>query len=218
MKLLCISASNIIQKENGTSYKICQLVIDHMNKKLAIIKQNIIELKKYILEPCIGCGKCFYDNRCKLNDDFNIIYEEIIDTDIVVFVSPHYAPIPAKLAMLLEKMEQITFLKWIKNNSYKSEVYGKKAGIISHGGGELWALNSYKKMVNDTIANALSTIQINVVPLNKKWNTGISLPIKKSIIYEKSIFPYQEYDWKYISQRISCYINCICNGIANKDA
>jgi hypothetical protein len=146
-----------------------------------------------------------------------IIYEKIIDNDIVVFVSPHYAPIPAKLAILLEKMEQITFLKWIKDNSYKSEVYGKCVGIISHGGGKLSALNSYKKMVNDTIANALSTIQINVVPLNKKWNTGISLPIKNSIVNKKSIFPYQEYDWEYISQKICKYINCIFNEIINKD-
>jgi multimeric flavodoxin WrbA len=217
MKLLCISASNIVQKENGTSYKICQLVIDEMNNKMENIKQNIIELKKHMLEPCIGCGKCFYNNRCILNDDFNIIYEKIIDNDIVVFVSPHYAPIPAKLAILLEKMEQISFLKWIKDNSYKSEVYGKCVGIISHGGGELWALNSYKKMVNDTIANALDTIQMNVVPLNKKWNTGISLPIKKSNVNEKSIFPYQEYDWDYISKKISKYINCIFNNLLNKD-
>jgi hypothetical protein len=108
-------------------------------------------------------------------------------------------------------------LKWIKDNSYKSEVYGKCVGIISHGGGELWALNSYKKMVNDTIANALNTIQMNVVPLNKKWNTGISLPIKKSSVNEESIFPYQEYDWEYISKKISKYINCIFNNLMNKN-
>lgn len=45
---------------------------------------------------------------------------KFIQADGVFFVSPHYAPIPAKLSMLLEKMEEITFLHWWKYNSYQS--------------------------------------------------------------------------------------------------
>jgi len=140
-----------------------------------------------------------------VKDDFNEVYEKIINSDIIIIVSPHYAPIPAKLAALLEKMEQITFLKWGKDNSYKSEVYGKPVGVISHGGGETWALQSYKEMVNDTIANALETIQLKIVPLNNDWNTGISLSVKKALFIEESIFPHQEYDWDLITAEISVY-------------
>ena len=57
------------------------------------------------------------------------------EADYLFFVSPHYAPIPAKLCMLLEKMEQITFLHWWRDETYQSELFGKLAGIISHGGG-----------------------------------------------------------------------------------
>ncbi|MFT3985788.1 MAG: NAD(P)H-dependent oxidoreductase [Lachnospiraceae bacterium] len=136
----------------------------------------VLELKNHSLLPCIGCGKCWDSHRCTLNDDFNDIYSRIIDCDFLLLVSPHYAPIPAKLAALLEKMEQITFLRWGADNSYKSEVYGKATGVISHGGGADWALKSYKLMVNDTIANALDTIQLRLIPFNNDWNTGISLP------------------------------------------
>lgn len=215
MKSLCISSSNIVHKENenGTSYKICEIVNSEIQKRFRDINHSIIELKNQTISPCIGCGRCFQTNRCIILDDFNEIYKEIIDSDVVIFVSPHYAPIPAKLAALLERMEQITFLKWGRNNSYQSEVFEKIAGIISHGGGEAWALKSYKKMVNDTIANALETIQFKTIPLNEEWNTGISLPIKRALFNDETIFPIQEYDWSFIIDRISEYIEQISKAL-----
>ena len=126
-----------------------------------------------------------------------------------MIVSPHYAPIPAKLAALLEKMEQITFLHWGRDNTYRSEVYGKPAGIISHGGGAAWALPCYKQMVNDTIANALETIQLKTVPLNSEWNTGISIPLKSAVFQGDMLFPVQEYDWDDAAARICEYAEAI---------
>lgn len=110
--------------------------------------------------------------------------------------------------MLLEKMEQITFLHWWKDNTYRSELYHLPAGIISHGGGVQWALKSYKAMVNDTIANALETIQCRVIPFDSEWNTGISLPISK-IEETDSIFPVQKYDWDSIRQKLEEYIEIV---------
>ena len=125
----------------------------------------MIELKNHTIHPCTGCGGCYESRRCLVDDNFNYIYSEIIESDVIFIISPHYAPIPAKLAASLEKMEQITFLHWVKDNSYQSEVFGKITGVISHGGGGRWALKSYKKMVNDTIANALDTIQMKKAPI-----------------------------------------------------
>ena len=173
------------------------------------IEHDTIELKNKSIQPCIGCGRCFESHRCIIHDDFNDIYTAVIRADIIFIVSPHYAPIPAKLAALLEKMEQITFLHWGKDTSYKSEVFGKPTGIISHGGGGEWALKSYKNMVNDTIANALDTIQLKLIPHSDEWNTGISLPVKKAVFTDSSIFPTQEYDWDFITKEISAYVNQI---------
>ncbi len=134
--------------------------------------------------------------------------DKIIHADYIFFISPHYAPIPAKLSMILEKMEQITFLHWWKDNTYKSEVYNIPAGIISHGGGSDWALQSYKAMVNDTIANALDTIQLKVISYNDSWNTGIALPVE-NIIQEDDIFPIQEYNWPNIDVLLCKYVETI---------
>ena len=213
MKIVCISASNIIGKgaEKGTSHELCKIVIDEISKKNQETCGKIIELKTHAIQPCMGCGRCFNSHRCFIDDDFNDIYLKIIKSDFVFFVSPHYAPIPSKLSALLEKMEQITFLHWGKDNSYKSEVYGKKAGIISHGGGGTWALSSYKKMVNDTIANALDTIQMKLIPFNDEWDTGISIPVKKVTFQSCDMFPSQEYDWEFIANRIKEYANKVIN-------
>ena len=110
--------------------------------------------------------------------------------------------------MLLEKMEEITFLHWWKDSAYQSELYRLPTGIISHGGGGDWALKSYKAMVNDTIANALETIQCVVVPYDGEWNTGISLPV--SAVQEgEPVFPLQEYDWLSVDMKIQEYVELV---------
>ena len=209
LNLICISASNIVHQnaKDSTSYKICEILTGEVMKKMPGVESGIIELRNKSILPCVGCGNCFHSHRCIVDDDFNDIYEEMIRADIVFIVSPHYAPIPAKLAAVLEKMEQITFLHWGKNNDYQSEVFGKPTGIISHGGGESWALESYKRMVNDTIANALDTIQLKLIPFSHEWNTGISLPVKKATFHEDGVFPLQEYDWGFITAEISAYVD-----------
>ena len=209
MNAICISASNITKTHSeSTSYKLCERVKKVLSQ--SGMECEIFDLREFDLSPCIGCGKCFDSKRCCKDEDFNVIYNKIICSDCIFIVSPHYAPIPAKLSMLLEKMEEITFLHWWKDNTYKSEVYHIPAGIISHGGGSDWALRSYKAMVNDTIANALETIQCKIVPYNAEWNTGISLPVHR-VIQEKGIFPVQTYDWEGMGQKIEQYVKCVMN-------
>ena len=195
MKITCISGSNILNsKAESTSLQLCAVIAQTAARKH--ISCEIIDLRSYALSPCTGCGCCFSTRRCHM------------DAGFIFFISPHYAPIPAKVSMLLEKMEQITFLHWWKDNSYRSELYHLPAGIISHGGGAQWALKSYKAMVNDTIANALETIQCRVIPFDSEWNTGISLPISK-IEETDSIFPVQRYDWDSIRQKLEEYIEIV---------
>lgn len=204
MKAICISASNILSSgDKSISQQICKQISKILKEQHILCE--IIDLRTVTLSPCIGCGKCFDSKRCCNDTDFNMIYNKLALSDAVFFVSPHYAPIPAKLSMLLEKMEEITFLHWWKDNTYKSELYALPAGIISHGGGANWALKSYKAMVNDTIANALDTIQCKIIPYNSEWDTGISLPVYK-VLEEETIFPVQEYDWETINQKLDAYV------------
>ena len=168
------------------------------------IQTEIIRLVDTDLQPCIGCGQCYTTNKCAASDDFNSIYAKIAGSDAVFIVSPHYAPIPAKLSILLEKMEQPVFLHWFHDNNYKSVLHKKPVGIIAHGGGgNQWMLRSYKEMVLDMIANALQTVMMDVVGLDEKWPTGIVFPVKTVQKSEKALFPVQSYDWADIENRVT---------------
>ena len=179
MKILCISASNNFRPgiTETWSYAICRRIIGAAKKQAPHAECAVIELKHLTPNPCIDCIKCLEIRRCAIDSTFNEIYEKIINCDILFIVSPHYAPIPAKLCMILEKMESISFNPWQKDNDYQSEVYGKWAGVISHGGtGQEWALKEYERVVNIPIANALHTSQLKVVAYNDQWKKGISVP------------------------------------------
>lgn len=214
MKIICISASNMQHSGiDSVSMTICRKIGDMLRAEG--VSSEIIDLRRYSLSPCTGCGGCFETKRCGHDADFNKIYERLVDADGVFFVSPHYAPVPAKLCMLLEKMEEITFLHWWKDNAYRSELYGKPAGIVSHGGGADWALKSYKAMVNDTIANALDTIQFKTVACGGDWSTGISLPVA-AVRDNGGIFPVQSYEWQAVEEKLVEYMSAFLNFCGRK--
>ena len=207
MKVLCISASNIKHAgDKSTSLITCQIIEKIIKTRLKRndIQADFIRLLEAKLKPCSGCGKCFKTFKCSANDAFNTIYCQIEDSDAIFIVSPHYAPIPAKLSMLLEKMEQISFLHWFHDNSYQPTVYKKPVGIIAHGGGsEEWTMRSYKAMVLDTIENALQTIMMDVVGVDDKWPKGVVFPVQEVQKNENDIFPVQLCDWVDIENRLT---------------
>ena len=207
MKVLSISASNMVHaKKESTSLEVCQIIEKIIKTKLTGngVQLEIIRLVDASLSPCTGCGKCFMMNKCATDDSFNNIYSRIAQSDALFIVSPHYAPVPSKLCMLLEKMEQISFLNRFHDINYRPIVYKKPVGIDAHGGSsDDAALHSYKAMVLDTIANALQTIMMDVVGLNEEWPTGIAFPVKEILQDEDEIFPIQLYDWTDIENRVT---------------
>jgi len=207
MRILTIAAANMVHaKKESTSLAACQLIEKIIKTRLAGNDMQIenIRLVDAGLSPCTGCGKCFKMNKCWNDDCFNNIYSRIAQSDALFIVSPHYAPIPAKLCMLLEKMEQISFLNRFHDINYRPIVYKIPIGIIAHGGGGTdVALRSYKEMALDTIANALGTVMMDVVGLNEEWPTGIAFPVKEVLRDEDEIFPLQLYDWVDIENRLT---------------
>jgi multimeric flavodoxin WrbA len=199
MKVICISASNMKKAgDKSTSLIACQTIEKIIKDRLKRngIQVEIIKLVDAELKPCTGCGQCYEADKCAAKDDFNTIYAKIAVSHAVFIVSPHYAPIPAKLSILLEKMEQPVFLHWFHNDNYKSKIYKKPVGIIAHGGGSgEGMLRSYKELVLDTIANALQTIMMDVVGLDEKRPNGVVFPVKEVRNDKNSIFPIQLYDW-----------------------
>ena len=175
LKILCISASNRTDTAGTNSYRKCKAVLDEAEKYISDMQSEIIELQNYSLNPCTACSGCLYSKRCAIDDVFNQIYEKIIVCDILFIVSPHYAPIPAKLCMLLEKMGQVVSIRSSKDKSYQGETYGIKTALITHGATAVneAARKKKKRIINDPIANALHDPQLKLIPFNDEWDTGI---------------------------------------------
>jgi len=172
LKILCISASNRIDAKQTNSYRKCKAVLDEAVKHIADIQSEIIELQNQSLRPCIACSKCSRSSRCATDDIFNQIYEKITTFDILFIVCPHYEPIPAKLCMILEKVNQIAYHK---KKFLQSESFGIKTALITHGATAVneAAQKKKKRILNDPIASALRTPQFNLIPFDNEWDTGI---------------------------------------------
>ena len=184
LNLLCISASNRINAIETNSYLKCKLVLDEAGKYISDMQSEIIELQKHSLNPCIDCSMCSDSRRCGIEDDFNFIYEKIIACDVLFIVAPHYALIPAKLVMLLERMGQIVSYRRYKDKSYQGETYGIKTAVITHGATAVneAAQKRKKQNLNDPLAsNLYHCSQFNIIPFNDEWDTGICVqPIEKN--------------------------------------
>ena len=205
MRILTISAANMVHaKKESVSLEACLMIEKIIKTRLAgnDMQMENIRLVDTNLSPCIGCGKCFKMNKCWHDDCFNNIYSRIAQSDALFIVSPHYAPVPAKLCMLLEKMEQISFLNRFHDPDYYPAVHRIPVGIVAHGGGSEEALRTYKAMVLDTVANALRTVMMDVVGLDEEWPTGVAFPVQEVLRDEDGLFPLQLYDWAAIENRL----------------
>jgi Multimeric flavodoxin WrbA len=183
LRVLCISASNRIDSAGTNSYRKCKAVLNEAGKHISDMQGEIIELQNYSLNPCTACSKCKNSKRCAIDSCFNEIYEKIIACDVLFIIVPHYALAPAKLCMLLEKMGQVVSIHSSKDKSYKSETFGLKTAIITHGATAIneIAQKRKKRILNDPIAVALYDPQVEIIPFSDEWETGICVqPIEQN--------------------------------------
>ena len=175
LRMLCISASNRLDAAETNSSRKCRVVLDEAGKHITEMQGRIIELRDYPLNPCTACSGCKNSRRCAIDEAFNQVYEEVIACDILFIICPHYAPIPAKLCMLMEKMGQIVSIHSSKDKSYRGETYGIRTAIITHGATAVdeAARKRKKRFLNDPIANGLHDTQLKLIPFNNEWDTGI---------------------------------------------
>ena len=106
MKILGINGS---QRREGNSYLLLKSALEGAKKEDdKLIETEILQLRDFEIKPCEahysglheaknwGCGKEPY--KCILKDDFEAVFQKMINADGIIIVSPFYYPVPAKLA------------------------------------------------------------------------------------------------------------------------
>lgn len=220
MQITCISAANTkLLGDNSTSIKVCNLIKDIIDKENGSdITVKVIPLVNYDIKPCILCGNCYKDSKCIYDDAFNEIYDNICKSDGFFFVVPHYSPIPSKLLMLFEKINEIIYAGWINNPNINIPFSKKPAGIIGHGGceGNEKLLKYYHDNLVAPVANTLASLSFKIVGVNDEFSKGAVFGLRDNNCIRKvdnSIFPEIVQDWNLIEERITPLIKNVMKSI-----
>ena len=115
MKKVTIIKSSFRNKSN--SNLLTDKFIDGLKVNNNVIK--VIELKSLNLKFCNGCLACSKLKKCVINDDMNYLYDEISNSDVLVFASPiYYYDVSGQLKTFLDRLNPLFF----RDNKFK-EVY-----------------------------------------------------------------------------------------------
>lgn len=209
MRIACISASNTrLSEDKSTSMKVChkikEIVMSETKEETSI---DMIPLKEYDIKPCILCGACNKSGHCIYDEDFNQLLNILEASQGIFLVVPHYSPIPAKLIMIFEKVNEITYAGWLNDPEYQSPFYNKLIGIIGHGGmvESEDNLKYYHDHLVTPVAQTLKALSFHVVSHNDEFPNGVTFGLADDSCLKKvdnSIFPDIIQDWTMIEERI----------------
>lgn len=82
------------QAEKSNSKQVIDLIINQLNKYSdEKIVYNIYYPNSININNCLGCNTCFEKGFCLLDkkDNFNLVKDKILESDLIIFVSPVYA-------------------------------------------------------------------------------------------------------------------------------
>jgi len=204
MKITCISASNIERaRQNSASTHACRIIQEMvLGQPDPAAEVQIVPLLDYELKSCRMCGKCFETGLCARDEAFNQLYRQLTSADGIFVVCPHYAPFPSKVMILLEKLEEMLYLKSCADPNYRFTLWQKPVGIIVHGGQTEEALPYYRTALLEPLANALASVHMDVIGAGAEWPRGVAFGIQRILPPDNSIFVTIEHNWAQIEQRL----------------
>jgi multimeric flavodoxin WrbA len=209
MKVVCVSASNTKYRgENSASTRVCSLISKQIKRTCGNTTEvEIIPLANYDLTPCHLYGDCSTTQTCLYDQDFNTVYEKLAGADALFWVVPHYSPIPSKLIIILEKINEISYASWTKNPKFQTPFHKKITAIVGHGGmpESPEVLQYYHNHLVTPVADILRSLSFKIVPLNDQFPNGAVFGLANSHCLKKvegSIFPDVIQDYEMINSRI----------------
>jgi len=204
MRITCISASNVEPaRDSSASTRACEMIRDIIiAERGSDMELEIVPLIDYEMGSCRMCGACLAAGKCVRDDAFNEIHAHFSNSDAVFLVCPHYAPLPSKVMILLEKMQEIWYLNWCRNSDYRAPYYRHPIGLVAHGGQTAEALPYYRQTLLIPLANAFASVQMKVAGAGEEWTTGAAFAIQSLVPSADSIFVTITHDWDDVRKRL----------------
>lgn len=99
MKILVLEGS---PNRKGSSNMLAESFVSGVQEAGHEVK--IISAAHSKIQPCIGCVTCGYDGPCVQKDDMEQIGKDILNADMIVFVTPlYYYGMSAQLKVLVDR-------------------------------------------------------------------------------------------------------------------
>jgi multimeric flavodoxin WrbA len=101
MKILGINASP--RRSKSQTLKLVKAVLEGAKSKGA--RTELVDICNLNIEFCNACGICHKKGKCVKKDDFQTIYEKIMDADGLVMGSPNYfRSVTAQMKTMIDRM------------------------------------------------------------------------------------------------------------------
>lgn len=210
--ILLVSASNSrATDENSISSKVSKLI----KSKISHDEVEEVRLKDYNIHPCQLCGGCVDYSKCPLDESFNKLYKKINQASTIIWIVPHYSPLPSKLMSVFEKMNEIAYSKWFNNSNFKSPYWGKKVSVIAHGAmvESEEVLDYYYKTLVVPVAQTLSGLGFSVIKLGQPHVFGTVFGLEKEadlVINKEFLFPEIKFNISRIENRFEELLQQVC--------
>lgn len=138
MKILGINAS---QRKDGSSYQLLQSAFEGVREEDKSIETETLQLADFEIKPCEACysgvqevkyyGCAERPYKCIIkDDDFDKVFQEMIEADGIITCVPLYTPIPSKFTALIERLMMIVYSSSEIDKDFIWPLSGKPFGII----------------------------------------------------------------------------------------
>lgn len=171
MKILALSGS---PREGGNTDQYLQMVLDEC-AALGAEKTELVRVYDLSIKGCHGCYGCVTKKACVWEDDFQQVFEKILEADVLVLGSPVYhSSITPELKAVLDRVGFCG--RWaVSEMKEKSSAYEFNASILS---GKIVAPVTVARRAghNFTFAQLLLWAACNDCTIvgNTYWNVGVA--------------------------------------------
>jgi FMN-dependent NADH-azoreductase len=118
MNVIAISAS---PHKGGNSETLLDQVISGLETGNASVEK--IRTQEINVLPCSGCRACEKEGKCCITDDFQVLYDKLIDCDGVVFASPlFFMNVPARGKAMIDRCQAF----WVAKHRLGIDLFGKR--------------------------------------------------------------------------------------------
>lgn len=128
------------------------------------------------VHPCMACGTCKTDNKCVFNDSMCKIYDKLLESDAIIFVTPMYSHgVTAQLKAVIDRFYMF---------GGKLRSFERKSALIM------------TAAANNTYYTGITGMYLESLRHNKWQNSGMVLAVGCAVLEDviNSDYPRQAYE------------------------